>query len=54
MSVGLSLVGALLAPAVAGVGGAVVALAALVVAELIERMTFFAAASAPRMPGVLT
>jgi DMSO reductase anchor subunit len=52
--VGLSLFGALLAPAVGGVAGAVITVLALVLAELIERRTFFAAASAPRMPGVLS
>jgi formate dehydrogenase iron-sulfur subunit len=53
--VGLSLFGALLVPVV-GIGpvSAGIALAALLVSELIERGMFFAAASAPRMPGVFT
>ncbi len=50
----LSLVGGLLAPQLAGTAGASLALVALLGSELIERRLFFAAASAPRMPGVFT
>jgi Fe-S-cluster-containing dehydrogenase component/DMSO reductase anchor subunit len=50
----LALAGGLLAPAGGGSVGAVVALVMLVGAELIERRLFFAAASAPRMPGVFS